>query len=184
MTLETYSLLVSLALVLLLSFSVILVLAYATSAQVRNFLLSIDYYYYIWAIGVLTVGGIIGALAYEYIYHTAVCELCWWQRIFIIPIAITALAAGYWRIVRAEIFIILFIILTSVVALYHYYLHYQAIIREVSVIAPCGGGLLPSCTDSPILVWGFVTIPLMSLTLMVGISVLVYLAFRVRTYKK
>lgn len=175
-TIETYSLMMSMGLVGLLVCTIVLVFGYMFSVRIRSKLDQIEYFRYLEVVGILTLGGVIGALGYEYIYYTPVCEMCWYARVCIIPIAIIALAAAWWQIYKAELLIILFAALGLLVSVYHYYLHFRALVLEQTVVAPCGGGGLPSCVDSPILVWDFVTIPLMSIVLLLAVIFLAYCA--------
>ena len=178
MTLEIYSTLLSVALAGLLALVLIVFAAYLFSSRVQKKLQRVGYYHYLWIIGILTSTGVVGALVYEYVYHTPVCELCWYQRVFIIPIALIALMGAYWRIQKADLLIGLFSVLGFLVAGYHYYLHFRSLILEQDVLTPCGGGLLPSCADSPILVWGFVTIPLFSIGILSVVMAILYIARR------
>jgi disulfide bond formation protein DsbB len=180
-TLETYSVIISFGLVGLLAVIIMLALGFICSSRIRAKLEHIEYFRYLEAIGVFTLGGVLGALAYEYIYLTPVCELCWYQRVLIIPIIIIALGGAWWQIRKAELLIMTFAALGLVVASYHYYLHFRSLVLDHNILTACGGGGLPSCADSPILTWGFVTIPLMSMVLLLAVVFLAYLAIKART---
>jgi hypothetical protein len=56
---------------------------------------------------------------------------------------------------------------------YHYYYHFQAFVLGRTVSLPCDlGGLLPACTESPILIFKFITIPFMAVVAFLAIFVL------------
>jgi disulfide bond formation protein DsbB len=46
---------------------------------------------------------------------------------------------------------------------YHYYLHFRKLIGLPEL--PCGGGLVPSCSEIQAINFGYITMPLMSLTI-------------------
>jgi disulfide bond formation protein DsbB len=148
--------------------------------SVRNKLDKINYFNYIYAILLVSTLAVSGSLVYQLIYSTPVCELCWWQRIFLYPTVIISLVAYIWRKGKdSHINIFILSTLGLIYACYHYYYHFKGFVLGQKVELPCSyGGLMPACTDSPILVFGFVTIPFMGIMVFVSLLILSYLAYR------
>jgi disulfide bond formation protein DsbB len=101
------------------------------------------------------------------------CNLCWYQRIFMFPLALILLIAclkndtGVWRYVCP---------LAAIgfgFALYHS-LHYVGIIPEP--IVQCGVG--PLCSSAGMSLFGWLPIPFLSLIAFAAIGALVFLARR------
>lgn len=164
MTIDQFSALITLG---LLSLSALLVLSsvlYVLVPAVRRHLQTLSYAHILVAIGLVSLASIVGALIYQLVYLTPVCELCWWQRIFLFPISVIALVAVWYRTREAHITIAILSALGLFYAVYHYYYHFQGLVLGNTLALPCSsGGLLPACTDSPILTFGFVTIPFMGI---------------------
>ena len=101
----------------------------------------------------------LGSLAFSEIMHFPPCVLCWYQRIFMYPLVVIfavgilkkdKLVAYYaWPLIAAG----------WIIAFFHNLLYYN-IIPEAA--APCLAGI--SCTTKFIEWFGFITIPLLSLT--------------------
>ncbi len=121
----------------------------------------------------LALSAIIGSLIYSEIFKFAPCTFCWWQRIFMYPQAIV-LGIGIWL---KDIKIWLTSIVLSAIGLCFSISHIllQAGIRQSS------GACLESsvsCTKIDVLIFGWVTIPIMCLTLFVGILTFAYIAHK------
>lgn len=127
------------------------------------------------AIAAIVAASILGALVYQVLYATPVCELCWWQRIFLFPIAIVALVAAWYRTKEAHVTVSVLALIGLLYAVYHYYLHFQGLVLGNPLAVPCSsGGLLPACGDSPILTFGFVTIPFMGILVFINLLILAF----------
>lgn len=177
MNLEQYSVVLSAALVLLSITTIISILAFAFSRQAGVKMQGVDYFVYIKLIGVLSILATIGALVYQFVYKTPVCEYCWWQRIFMFPIDVIVLVTVWKKIKFNEIIIGILAAIGSFFASVHYYFHVQVAIFDNILTMPCSGiGIIPSCTTNHVLIWGFITIPLMALTVFLVILWLVFLA--------
>lgn len=160
MTLEQYSLLLSLGLAVL----TVLVLVGALVPPLRARVIGLGYLPIMAVILGISGAAVVGALIYQLAYLTPVCELCWWQRIFLFPVAIVSGAALVTRSRDAHVPIAVLSAIGLAYALYHYWYHYQGLVLGNVLALPCSsGGLLPACTESPILTFGFVTIPLMGI---------------------
>lgn len=151
------------------------------SSRARTYVYSFSYTTYLYGIGALALASTIGALIYQLVYLTPVCELCWWQRIFMFPLIAIIGVALYTKERTAHITTGVLATAGLMYATYHYYYHFQGLVLERTLSLPCSSfGLLPSCTDSAILLFGFVTIPLMAVLSFGAILIFVYFAYRVR----
>ncbi|MFO0702817.1 MAG: disulfide bond formation protein B [Candidatus Andersenbacteria bacterium] len=100
--------------------------------------------------------------------HLEPCLLCWWQRVLMYPQAVI-LGLAAWRRERTALLYSLWLsVIGAGVAIYHI-----ALQSGLGLLAPCGGGALVSCTTIQVQEFGYVTIPVMSLT---GFGLLVLLA--------
>ena len=155
-------------------------LAWFVSENAREKLVSVSYFGYIKALGLLAVSATIFALVYQYLYDTPVCELCWWQRIFMFPIDIVALMAIIFADRKAHYSILVLAAWGLMIAAYHYYYHFSIFVMGRELTLSCSGyGTLPSCTDTPVISFGFMTIPGMAMLVFVCIIFLGILAHMV-----
>ena len=100
----------------------------------------------------------LGSLFFSYVMGFAPCVLCWYQRIFLFPLVLV-LAAGLFPFERKVVkFALPLAIAGWLTALYHNLL-YAGIIPES--IRPCSQGV--SCTEEYIKLFGFMSIPMLSL---------------------
>ncbi|MFC1826548.1 disulfide bond formation protein B [Thermodesulfobacteriota bacterium] len=99
-----------------------------------------------------------GSLFFSYVMEFAPCVLCWYQRIFLFPLVII-LAVGLFPIDKSVVkFSLPLAIAGWLMAAYHNLL-YAGIIPES--IQPCSQGV--SCTEEYIDLFGFLSIPMLSL---------------------
>ncbi len=106
-----------------------------------------------------------GSLYFSEIAHFTPCVLCWYQRICMYPLVVI-LAVG---ILEKNKHIYKYVLPLSItgltLALYHNLLYYRILPEST---APCGFGV--PCTAKFFAWFGFVTIPLLSLTAFVVIT--------------
>lgn len=101
----------------------------------------------------------LGSLYYSEIRHFTPCILCWYQRILMYPLTII-IAVGILRRDKGLYqYVLPMSILGGLIALYHVLLQ-KGILPES--VAPCT--LASSCTVKYTGYFGFITIPVMSLT--------------------
>jgi len=101
-----------------------------------------------------------GSLFFSEIAHFAPCILCWFQRIFMYPQTFLFGLALYKKDRHIADYGILLSIIGGLIAVYHY-------LMQIGVITsgPCSAvGYSVSCTTNFFLYFGYVSIPLMSLT--------------------
>lgn len=95
------------------------------------------------------------------------CVLCWYQRVFMYPIVFISAVGILLKDVRTYLYIFPLTILGGLVAIYHNLLYY-GLLPNSNV--PCANGV--SCTTEYISYFGFITIPLLSLTAFVIVLIL------------
>jgi len=100
----------------------------------------------------------IGSLYFSEIIKFPPCSLCWYQRLFMYPIALIV-SIGLWKKDKNLAYYILpFTIIGLIISIYHNLLYYGFISEAFQ---PCTVGV--SCTEKQLDLFGFVSIPLMSL---------------------
>lgn len=113
---------------------------------------------------------VIGSLYFSEIMKLPPCVLCWYQRIFMYPIAFIT-AVGIWKKDKNLPYYILSLsIIGLIIAIYHNLLYYKIIPESIT---PCTTGI--SCTTVQLEIFGFITIPLLSLVAFTVINVLTLL---------
>ena len=107
---------------------------------------------------VLVTASTMGSIFFSHIMEFAPCVLCWYQRIFLFPLVII-LATGLFPFdKRVIVYSLPLAIIGWFVAFYHNLLYSGIIPQELQ---PCSKGV--SCTEEYIDLFGFLTIPMLSL---------------------
>ena len=109
-----------------------------------------------------------GSLFYSEIIGFEACTLCWWQRVFLYP-TVLIFAMALWRKEQsAYYYIVPLVILASIIAVYQSYVY-------------LGGSSLLTCTNVEgacfkiyVMAFGYITIPMMSLTIALYILLLAW----------
>jgi disulfide bond formation protein DsbB len=115
-----------------------------------------------------------GSLFFSEIAKFDPCKLCWFQRIFMYPQAIL-FAIAFWKKDKNIFqYSIPLSIIGACIAAYHYSIQISAIPSLF-----CTAGSPESCVEKPFMMYGYISIPMMSLTaflliLMTGAVVKVY----------
>jgi disulfide bond formation protein DsbB len=107
-----------------------------------------------------------GSLYFSDVMGLPPCVLCWYQRIFMYPLALIlplGIALQDWRI---KYYGLALSLVGLTIAIYHNLLYYGLITEGVT---PCTRGV--SCTSQQIMWGGFISIPLLSLVAFTVISV-------------
>lgn len=117
-----------------------------------------------------------GALTYSNLYLFAVCDYCWYQRIAIYPMILLLGMAALLKNRFIKPYIIALATIGLFVSIYHWAVHMVAIYGSQGAadgLVPCSAsGILPSCSQTEILEYGFITIPFMAITTLSLIIVL------------
>ncbi len=178
MTLELYSTILVAGSIAMFAALIGACVMYAFFRTVREKLRQVRYERYIAALAAVSILSIAGSLIYQLVYMTPVCELCWWQRIFLYPISVITLVALWYKTRETHVMVAILSAFGLFYALYHYYYHFQGFVLGNTLTLPCSyGGLMPACTDSPILIFGFATIPFMGIMVFGSLLVLCGLAY-------
>ena len=109
---------------------------------------------------IIVLGAFVGSLFYSEIAGFPPCSLCWYQRIFIYPQIILIGVALIWRDRAIARYLLPLSIIGGVIALYNSYLQYGG-----SPLIPCAANVAAiSCAQRFVFEFGYLTLPLMSLT--------------------
>ncbi len=131
--------------------------------------------YFPYLVFILSLLSTIISLFFSEILKFTPCVLCWYQRIFMFPMALISAVS----IIRKQNDIHYYILPLSVIgfaiALYQNLLVWHILPEQ---IAPCTAGV--SCIQQPITLFGFVTIPLGSMIAFAVITVLMLLYGRLQ----
>jgi disulfide bond formation protein DsbB len=127
---------------------------------------------------ILLVSGLatLGSLFYSEVAHFVPCVLCWYQRIAMYPIVLTAIIALRRHDKKDWIFTLPAAIIGAAIALYHYIIQVISTFATVpDAFLPCSTvGMTPSCTSSHFMMYGYITIPMMALTAFALILIIVW----------
>jgi disulfide bond formation protein DsbB len=109
----------------------------------------------------------LGSLYFSEFVKFPPCSLCWYQRIFMYPI-VFVIAVGLWKKDKnIAYFVLPFSIIGLIISIYHNLLYYGIIPEKFE---PCTIGV--SCTAKQLDLFGFVSIPLLSLFAFLAITIL------------
>lgn len=117
-----------------------------------------------------------GSLFFSEVAGFEPCELCWFQRIFMYPLAILLGVAWYINDLKIKKYIFPLVVVGGLIASYHYYLH---LFPEATTLI-CTVDSPESCSFAPFRYFGYITIPMMNLS--ANILILVILSLN-KNYK-
>lgn len=120
---------------------------------------------------VIFIGSALGSLVYEFVLGFEPCLLCWYQRIAIFGIAIISLTADLRKSALLRKQVLILALGGLAVALVHNYIDIFPTGLDI-----CGAG--PSCLKRYVHEFGYITIPMMSLTVLLGGALLGYITKR------
>lgn len=126
------------------------------------------------AIVILSVLAVAGTLLMQFAGGLNPCDLCWWQRVFMYPIALISLIALVKGVKISDVADYL-IGLSFIGALFALYQHLLQVLPAGALI-PCDA--TNDCAIRTIFYFNFVTIPWMSLTIFAAIFLIALLARR------
>jgi len=117
----------------------------------------------------VALGGVLLSLFYSNVVGYPPCELCWIQRIFLYPQLILFGMELYKKDKSIIDFSIVFAVLGALTSIYHIYVENGGT-RGLACADPSNGGI--SCAVRYIYEFGYITMPIMALTLSVFIIVI------------
>lgn len=177
LTQEYFSIIVSLGCLALLMSSLLVLFSYFISKKIRNTILSFDYSIFMKSIFAIFIISIFGAIVYQEYYHTPVCPLCWQQRMLIYSIGIISTISILIKDKLAHYYILAIGAFGLYIASGHYYYHYLKYVKHDLISLPCDVEGI-ACSESPIgAVFGFVTIPFMSICVFIPFIIISYFAY-------
>lgn len=99
-----------------------------------------------------------GSLFYSEIVGFPPCVLCWWQRVFLYP-QVILFGMALWK-KRSDVFVfsVPLVLLSTIVSFYHQYVYMGG-----QSLLPCTA-LGGACSKIYVMAYGYITIPMMSLT--------------------
>jgi len=100
----------------------------------------------------------LGSLFFSHVMEFAPCVLCWYQRICLFPLVII-LATGLFPFDKRVVTYALPLAIAGCITAFYHNLLYSGIIPQN--LQPCSKGV--SCTEKYIELFGFITIPMLSL---------------------
>lgn len=117
--------------------------------------------------------GFLGPLVYSELLRFDPCFYCWYQRIFMFPLALILPLGVFRKETAVKPYGILLAVVGAAISLYHILLQWSVI---SSTSTPCGVvGQSVSCNSIFVHEFGYITIPMMAFTAFVAIIVfLVY----------
>jgi disulfide bond formation protein DsbB len=122
---------------------------------------------------IIALCAFIGSNYYSEIVGYAPCKLCWWQRIFMFPLALLLLLAIR---TKEKGLIIGSGILSSLGAIMAGYHYYGQILNPSAL--PCDAmTIAEACGYIPFAVFGFITVPFMAFVSFVGITLFILLFY-------
>lgn len=124
----------------------------------------------LWLGSFIAAVSMVGSLYYSEVAEFAPCDLCWYQRITMYPLAVILGIAAYRKDVGIRRYTYPLVVIGAVIAAYQYVLQ----IRPSLESGFCG--VDASCTERYIWQFGFISFPFMSLIGFVMIGTLLYIA--------
>ena len=109
---------------------------------------------------VLAAGSLVGSLFIQYVVFLAPCDLCWWQRIFMYPVAFISGVALVKNVKFSDIadYVLVLSIPGALVALYQHLLQ----MLPAGSLVPCDA--FGDCAIRSIFELGYITMPWMALS--------------------
>lgn len=147
---------------------------YGTIKPLRHFVRGFVARFALWGAFALTGGAVVGSLIYSEVIGFDPCILCWWQRIFMYPLVPITLIGAYRKDRTAALYAVPLAAIGALIALYHYLLQNNA----APALACSVESFAVSCSQTQILLYGYITIPLMALSVFVLTILLLILAYR------
>src|SRR3989344_2842881 len=120
---------------------------------------------------ILTLGATIGSLIYSEFIGFPACDLCWYQRVLIYPQVIIFLVALIKKNKEIFDYVIGLNIIGIIIS------GYQYVMQMINYSGPCpigNGGI--ACFAKDVFEFGYITLPLMSLTIFVVVIILTWMA--------
>lgn len=119
--------------------------------------------YGLWTAFAISLVASIGSLLYSEAVGFLPCVLCWYQRIALYPQVILFGIAASKKDYRIVEYVLPLSVVGATIAAYHYY---GQIFNSSALPCPVISGA-PSCSQVPFIAFGFITIPMMALSVFI-----------------
>jgi disulfide bond formation protein DsbB len=120
------------------------------------------------ALGFITaVVTVLGSMFYSNVMGFEPCELCWWQRVLLFPQLVLFGVALWKKSATVFSYAVPMVIISSVISLYNLYIQMGG-----NPFVPCSA--TASCTKVYVMVFGYISIPVMALTASLGFLLLAW----------
>lgn len=129
----------------------------------------------LYAAWLTALGATLGSLFFGEVMELPPCSLCWYQRIFMFPLALLLPVGIVLRDARVVWYCLPLVAIGLGIAGYHNLIDYGVIPES---LAPCTEGV--SCKTRPIEWFGFVTIPALALAAFAAIGICLLASRRAR----
>jgi len=116
--------------------------------------------YELWLAFVVTAVATLGSLFFSEIAHFIPCELCWFQRIFMYPLAIVTLLAAIANDHRIARYLLPLPVIGAGFSVYHLLVENKVVEQTNACLVSAPGGCAVKWIDE----FGYVTIPVLALT--------------------
>jgi disulfide bond formation protein DsbB len=141
----------------------------STAIKIKNNIRIHFYEYVVYLVWAVSWGSIFGSLYFSEIAGYIPCELCWWQRLLMYPLALLSTVA----IIRKDYstvpyYVMPFAVIGVIASAYHSLLQWGVIEHNV---LNCSEGSAVSCSDPEIMWLGFITIPFLAFVSFATIAV-------------
>jgi disulfide bond formation protein DsbB len=117
----------------------------------------------------ISLAAVVGSLFYSEIVGFPPCVLCWWQRLFLYPQAVLFALALWKKDLGVFLYSGTLAVFAGIVALYHSYVYWGG-----KSLLPCTA-LGGACDKIYVMEFGYITIPTMSLTIVVYLLLLAWI---------
>lgn len=111
---------------------------------------------------VISLGAVVGSLAYSEIVGFPPCDLCWWQRIFMYPIPLVAAIAWFKKDNNAVDYMLPLSIIGGIIAFYQSLVQWGFNVAVTNCTIDGG-----ECGRLYVYEFGYITIPFMALSIFV-----------------
>lgn len=126
---------------------------------------------------IISLASIFGSLFFSEIMKFPPCDLCWYQRLFIYPVALIIMTGLFLKSQQTNQFVTPFISIGLIISIYHNLVYYKII----QVIVPCSESA--PCTAQQLNYLGFITIPLLSLMGFITLMILNFITLSLDSKK-